>query len=72
MEKKKTLFVTAKYGSLEFSETACPYNENVHDEQVEDCIESIVRQIDEAGKEEMTDAFQLQKPQIIEEDDERA
>ncbi len=44
MEKKKTLFVTAKYGSLEFSETACPYNENVHDEQVEDCIESIVRQ----------------------------
>lgn len=59
MEKKKTLFVTAKYGLLEFSETACPYNENVHDEQAEDCIESIVRQIADAGRAEMTDAFQL-------------
>ena len=59
MEKVKKLLVTAKYGSLEFKETARPYNENAHDEQVETCEESICRQIADSGKEEMTDAFQL-------------
>lgn len=59
MNKEKTLLVTAKYDSLEFHETAWPYNENVHDAQVEDCLESIRRQIIEAGREEMMDAFQL-------------
>lgn len=59
MKKEKTLLVTAKYGSLEFHETAWPYNENVHDAQVEDCVESIRRQIIEAGRAEMMDAFQL-------------
>ncbi len=59
MEKEKLLKVTAKYGSLEFHETARPYNENVHDAQVDDCVKSIRRQIIEAGKAEMMDAFQL-------------
>ena len=59
MNKEKTLFVTAKYGSLEFHETASPYNKNAHDEQVETCVESIRRQIIEAGKAEMMEAFQL-------------
>ena len=59
MNKEKTLLVTAKYGSLEFHETAWPYNENVHDAQVEDCLESIRRQIIEAGRAEMMDAFHL-------------
>ena len=72
MNKKKMLLVTAKYGPLEFSETASPYDENAHDEQVETCLESIVRQIDDAGKTEMLDAFQVQKTQIIAENDERA
>lgn len=64
MEKKKTLFVTAKYGSLEFSETACPYNENAHDEQVETCLESIRQQIADAGRAEMMDVFQLSRKLI--------
>lgn len=55
--KEEKLVVTAKYGSLEFSETARPYNENVHDEQVEDCVESIRKQIADSGKAEMTVAF---------------
>ena len=59
MERKKTLLITAKYGSLEFTETAWPYNENVHDAQVEDCVNSICRQIAETGRAEMTDAFQV-------------
>ena len=59
MEKEKMLKVTAKYGSLEFSETARPYNENVHDAQVGDCVESIRRQIIDAGRAEMIDAFQV-------------
>ena len=59
MEKVKKLLVTAKYGSLELHETAWPYNENVHDAQVEDCLESIRRQIIEAGRAEMMDAFHL-------------
>ena len=58
-EKEKTLLVTAKYGSLEFSETAWPYNENAHDEQVETCVESIHQQIADAGRSEMKDVFQL-------------
>ena len=68
MEKKEKLVVTAKYGSLNYSETATPYNENVHDEQVEDCIESIRQQIIDAGKAEMLDAFIVQDLQIIKED----
>ena len=67
MKKEKTLLVTAKYGSLEFHETAWPYNENVHDAQVEDCKKSIRRQIIDAGREEMMDAFQFLDPIIIEE-----
>ena len=72
MKKRNSLLVTAKYGSLEFSETAWPYNEKAHNEQIEDCIDGIVQQIVDAGREEMLDAFQLQKPQIIEEYDEGA
>lgn len=72
MEKEKMLLLTAKYGSLRFFETARPYNKNTQDEQVEDCIDSIVQQIIDAGIAEMLDAFQLQEPQIIEEYDERA
>lgn len=59
MKNEKTLLVTAKYGSLEFHETARPYNENVHDAQVEDCVKSIRRQITDDGKAEMMDAFQF-------------
>ncbi len=66
MDTKKKLLVTAKYGPLEFSETARPYNENAHDEQVESCLESIARQIDDAGKAEMTEAFTVEE-QIVEE-----
>lgn len=68
MEKKEKLVVTAKYGSQEFQETAWPYNKNVHEAQVEDCLNSIRRQIIDAGKAEMMDAFLVQKPQIIEEE----
>ena len=57
MERTEQLLVTAKYGSLEFHETACPYNKNAHEEQGETCIESIRQQIRDAGKAEMTDAF---------------
>lgn len=57
MNKEKMLLVTAKYGSLVFTEAARPYNENAHDEQVESCLESIGRQIYDAGKTEMSDAF---------------
>ena len=66
MEKEKLLKVTAKYGPIEFAETACPYNENAHDEQVETCLESIAQQIDDAGKAEMTEAFTVEE-QILEE-----
>ena len=59
MNKERTLLVTAKYGSLEFHETAWPYNENVLDAQVEDCVKSIRRQIIDAGRAEMMDAFHL-------------
>lgn len=61
MEKEKLLKVTAKYGSLEFCETAWPYDENAHDEQVETCLERIARQIDDAGKAEMADAFAIEE-----------
>lgn len=53
------LKVTATYGSLKFHETAWPYNENVHDAQIEDCVKSIRQQIADAGRAEMMDAFQL-------------
>jgi len=59
MTTKKELLVTAKYGSLKFTETASPYNKNAQDEQVETCVENIRQQIAEAGKAEMMDAFQL-------------
>ena len=59
MTEKKNLLVIAKYGSLEFSETASPYNENAQNEQVETCVESIRQQIADAGRTEMMDAFQL-------------
>lgn len=57
--EKKTLLVTAKDGSLKFQETAWPYNENAHDEQVETCVESIRQQIADADKLEMMDSFQM-------------
>lgn len=59
MKKRNSLLVTAKYGSLEFSETASPYDENAQDEQVETCLKSIRRQITDVGRAEMMDAFQL-------------
>ena len=59
MEKRKSLLVTAKYGPLQFAETAWPYNENAH-------VESIAQQIDDAGKAEMTEAFTVEE-QIVEE-----
>ena len=59
MVKEKKLLVTAKYGSLKFSETASPYNKNAQDEQVETCVESIRQQIINTGRAEMMDAFQL-------------
>ena len=59
MEKRKSLLVTAKYGSLKFSETASPYNKDAQDEQVETCVKSIRRQISDAGLAEMMDTFQL-------------
>ena len=59
MSKNKILLETAMYGSLKFTEVAWPYNENAHDEQVETSLESIRQQIADAGRAEMTDAFQL-------------
>lgn len=59
MAKEKRLLVTARNGSLEFSETAWPYNENAHNEQEETCVESIRQQIADAGRSEMKDAFLL-------------
>lgn len=56
MEKK--LVVTAKYGSLEFEEVAYPCNSNVHQEQLNSCISSIHKKIEEAGRSEMKDAFE--------------
>lgn len=66
MDPNKKLLVTVKYGPLQFAETAWPYNENAHDEQVETCLESIAQQIDDAGKAEMTEAFTVEE-QIVEE-----
>ena len=59
MKKRKSLLVTAKYGSLDFHESAHPYDENAHDEQVETCVDSICQQISDAGLAEMMDTFQL-------------
>ncbi|WP_288279573.1 hypothetical protein [uncultured Prevotella sp.] len=59
MGKRKSLLVTAKYGSLDFHESAHPYDENAQDEQVETCVKSIRRQISDAGLAEMMDTFQL-------------
>lgn len=59
MNKEKKLLVTAKCGSLEYTETASPYNKNVQDEQVETCVKSIRRQIADEGSAEMMDAFLL-------------
>ena len=59
MGKRKSLLVTAKYGSLDFHESAHPYDEKAQDEQVETCVKSIRRQISDAGLAEMMDTFQL-------------
>ena len=59
MGKRKSLLVTAKYGSLDFHESAHPYNKDAQDEQVETCVKSIRRQISDAGLAEMMDTFQL-------------
>lgn len=69
MGKIKKLIVTAKYGLLEYSEKAKPYIPSAEEEQARSCAESITQQIIESGRAEMLDAFQLQKPQIIEEDE---
>ena len=69
MGKIKKLLVTAKYGSLEYSEKAKPYIPSAEEDQARSCAESITQQIIESGRAEMLDAFQLQKPQIIEEDE---
>lgn len=69
MGKIKKLLVTAKYGSLEYSEKAKPYIPSVEEDQARSCAESITQQIIQSGKAEMLNAFQLQKPQIIEEDE---
>lgn len=65
MDKEKKLVVIGKYGPIEFSEIAYPYNENVHDEQLETCVESINQQIADSGKEEMKNAFHISE-KIIE------
>jgi hypothetical protein len=65
MKQEKKLKVTAKYGSLEYSETASPYNKKTQEEQVETCVKSIRRQIADVGKAEMMDAFQ-QTSELIE------
>lgn len=57
MKTTKTLFVTAKYGSLIFSEHAYPYDPFNHSFQEESCKQSIIRQIVKAGRSEMLDAF---------------
>ena len=57
MEKKKTLYVTAKYGSLEFSDWAWPYDPFNHSYQVESCKKGVIRKIVDAGLAEMLDAF---------------
>lgn len=72
MDSKKKLLVTAKCGSLEFSEIAEPYIPSIEKDQARSCAESITEQIIESGYEELLDAFQLQKPQVIEEEDKRA
>lgn len=59
MKTNKKLLVTAKYGSLECSETARPYDENAQDEQVETCVKSIRRKIANEGRTEMMDSFQV-------------
>ena len=69
MGKIKKLLVTAKYGSLEYSEKAAPYIPSVEEEQARSCAESITQQIIESGRAEMLNTFRLQKPQIIEEDE---
>lgn len=72
MEKEKMLKITAKYGSLEFSEIADPYIPSAEKDQARSCVESIVKQIVESGKAEMMEAFKLQKSQVIEKDEDRA
>ncbi len=62
----KKLLVTAKYGSLVFSEVACPYNKKAHKEQYDSCCSGIKRQIIDAGKEEMLDAFIFQYEVVVE------
>lgn len=64
MNKLQKLLVTARYGSLKYTEVAWPYNENAHDEQVETCLESIRQQIADAGRAEMMDVFQLSRKLI--------
>jgi hypothetical protein len=59
MTENKNLLVTAKYGSLVFSETASPYNENAQNEQLETCVESIRQQLADAGRKEMMGASVL-------------
>lgn len=53
------LIVTAKYGNLEYSSEAKPYNSNAHDEQYDSCVSNIHEQMKKAGKYEMRDSFTL-------------
>ena len=57
MRGKKKLLVTAKYGSLEYSEKAVPYIPSAEEDQAQSCAESIAQQIIKSGKAEMLDAF---------------
>lgn len=58
MEKEKRILLgKAKYGSLEFTETADPYNENAREEQDVTLRQSLRKKIEDAGLSEMIDSF---------------
>lgn len=57
MKKEKTLLVTARYGSLKFSDWAFPYDPFNHTYQVESCKKGVIRKILNAGLAEMLEAF---------------
>lgn len=51
------LIVTAKYGNLEYTSEAKPYNPKAHDEQYDSCVSNIYEQMKKAGRYEMRDSF---------------
>ncbi len=48
-DETKTLTVTFSNGSRTFTESAFPYNKTVHDRQYESCVNSIHKQMRDAG-----------------------